>query len=269
MAALAKYRKVFGIGVQNTFVYRWNFILRSLAGIVPLVATIYLWRAMYGDDPERMLAGYTFAALITYFAVTVFVENLVTPTEDEWQIAAEIRGGQLNALLLKPVNYLVYRFALYASYRSLYTAIILPGVLLVFVVLREYITLPCGTTWLVFGASVLLAGALQFLIAYTVALLAFWLLEITTLVFIIYSFEYFLSGRVFPLDMLPAWAQGFVKWSPFTYEMYFPVQIFMGRVKGAALAEGFMIQAGWVLVFYCAARLLWRAGLRRYHAVGG
>ena len=27
---LAKYLKVFDIGLQNTFVYRWNFLLRSL-----------------------------------------------------------------------------------------------------------------------------------------------------------------------------------------------------------------------------------------------
>ena len=26
-AALAKYAKVFNIGAQNTFVYRWNFVL--------------------------------------------------------------------------------------------------------------------------------------------------------------------------------------------------------------------------------------------------
>jgi len=33
---LAKYWKFFDVGLQNTFVYRWNFLLRSIFGIVPL-----------------------------------------------------------------------------------------------------------------------------------------------------------------------------------------------------------------------------------------
>ena len=35
-----KYAKVFDIGLQNTFVYRWNFLLRAVFGIVPLILTL-------------------------------------------------------------------------------------------------------------------------------------------------------------------------------------------------------------------------------------
>jgi ABC-2 type transport system permease protein len=269
-AAFAKYAKVFSAGMQATFVYRWNFILRSLFGIVPLIGTIFLWSAMYGGDSSRQLAGYTFSALIMYFAMTVFVENLVTPTEDEWQIAADIRDGRLSFLLLKPVNYLAYRFTLYLSYRVLYTGIILPGVALVFYFLREHLWLPREPgTWLAFGASVAMAGLIQFFIAYALAMLAFWILEISTIIFIVFSFEYFLSGHIFPLEMLPWWMSGFVKWAPFSYELYFPVQVFMERIQGRALAEGLAIQAGWVVIMWLIAVGMWRAGLRRYQAVGG
>ena len=33
---LAKYLSVFNIGLQNTFVYRWNYFLRALFGLIPL-----------------------------------------------------------------------------------------------------------------------------------------------------------------------------------------------------------------------------------------
>lgn len=267
--AFAKYARVFNIGLQNTFVYRWNFILRSIFGIVPLIATIFLWNAMYGGDAAKQLSGYTFSALIMYFATVVFVENLITPTEDEWQIASDIRDGRLSALLLKPLNYLFYRFTLYVSYRLLYTAVILPGVALIFFFLREHIHLPSnGGTWLVFALSTVMAGLIQFLIAYTIAMLAFWLLEISTIVFIVMSFEYFLSGQIFPLDMLPPWLATAIRWSPFPYELYFPVQIFMERVSGPALWQGLAIQAGWVVIMYLLATSLWRAGLKKYQAVG-
>ena len=268
-ATLAKYAKVFNVGAQNTFVYRWNFVLRSVFGIVPLIGTIFLWKAMYGTASGMQIAGYTFSQLILYFAMSVFVENLVTPTEDEWQIAGEIRDGKMSFLLLKPLNYLAYRFTLYASYRLLYTAVLLPGVALIFFFLRDHITLPAHTaTWLWFAASIGLAALIQFFIAYSIALLAFWILEISTVVFMVFSVEYFLSGMIFPLDMLPPWLIGFVRWSPFPYELYFPVQVFMERVTGEKLMAGIAIQAGWAFVMWLLAVTLWRSGIRRYQAVG-
>ncbi len=267
-AALAKYAKVFAVGAQNTFVYRWNFVLRSVVGIVPLVGTIFLWRAIF-DSGGGTLSGYTFSGLIMYFAMTVFVENLVTPTEDEWQIAGEIRDGKMSFLLLKPLNYIAYRFTLYASYRLLYTAVLLPGVALIFFFLRDHISLPVhAATWLWFGVSTALAAVIQFFIAYTIAMLAFWILEISTIVFIVFSIEYFLSGHAFPLDMLPPWLAGFVKWSPFPYELYFPVQVFTERIGGTALAQGIAIQACWAFAMWMLGVTLWRVGIRRYQAVG-
>ena len=74
---------------------------------------------------------------------------------------------------------------------------LLPGVALIFFVLRDHITLPAhGATWLWFAASTGLAALIQFFIAYSIAMLAFWILEISTVVFMVFSVEYFLSGRL-------------------------------------------------------------------------
>lgn len=261
--------QVFSIGLQNTFVYRWNFLLRTIFGIVPLIGTLYLWRAIT-DASGGQVAGYDYRTMIFYFMIVVFLDNLISPTEDDWQVAADIRDGRLSALLLKPLNYLAYRFMLYASYRLTFIATVaLPiGVLMFF--LRDFVVWPQhAATWLFFALSTAMAAGIQFLLGYCLGLCAFWLLEVSTLILIVFSFEYFLSGMIFPLDLLPAWLQGFVKWSPLTYELFFPVQIVMERVKGPALWQGLAIQAGWLLVAFAAAQFIWRAGLRKYQAVGG
>jgi ABC-2 type transport system permease protein len=135
---------------------------------------------------------------------------------------------------------------------------------------RAYLRLPeVPLTWVAFALSVTMAGLLQFFLAYALAMLAFWILEISTVVFILYSFEYFLSGQIFPLDIMPAWLQGFVRWSPFTYELFFPVQIYMERVHGFALWRGLAVQAGWVTAMWMIATMMWRRGVSRYQAVGG
>ena len=54
-----------------------------------------------------------------------------------------------------------------------------------------------------------------------------------------------------------------------TYELFFPAQIAMERVQGRALWEGLAIQAGWLLVWWIVARVMWARGVNRYQAVGG
>jgi ABC-2 type transport system permease protein len=268
-AVLSTFRQVFLVGIQNTFVYRWNFLLRTFFGIVPLMGMIFLWRAVTASSGGQ-LAGYAYREMIFYFMLVVFLDNLISSTEDDFQIAADIRDGRLSALLLKPLNYLLYRAALYVSYRLTYVTVIAVPLSLLAFFLRQYIHLPGDpVTWLAFAFSVAMAACMQFLLACCLGYMAFWVLEVSTLIFIVFSFEYFLSGTIFPLDLFPAWLQPILKWSPFTYEMFFPVQIAMQRVKGPALWEGLCIQAGWVLAFYFVASLLWRAGVRKYQAVGG
>ena len=100
-------------------------------------------------------------------------------------------------------------------------------------------------------------------------MLAFWILEISTVVFIIYSFEYFLSGHLFPLDLTPLWFRGVLEWLPFTYELFFPVAVFLEKVQGAALWRGLMIQAGWVALGWFVGQTMWSRGLRHYGDLRG
>ena len=266
---MRKYFKVFDIGLQNTFVYRWNFFFRSLFGLFPLLGTVFIWGAIF-QAKGGGINNFDYASVVYYFLLVLFLDSLITPGDDEWQVAADIRDGQMNAFLVKPMNYLVYRMALFVSNRLLYTLMTLPVVILVFAVFRHYLVWPSSwITWMLTMISVFLAALLQFLVAYSVAMLAFWMLEISTVVFIIYSFEYFLSGHMFPLAFVPDRIQGILRLSPFPYEVYFPISIFMEQAKGAAIWQGMLIQACWVLLIYLGASALWRGGLRKYQAVGG
>jgi ABC-2 type transport system permease protein len=250
-------------------VYRWNFFLRSLFGLFPLLGTVFIWGAIF-EAKGGGINNFDYASVVYYFLLVLVLDSLITPGDDEWQVAADIRDGQMNSFLVKPMNYLVYRIALFVSNRLLYTVVTLPVVILVFVVFQHYLVWPSSwATWILAMISVFLAASLQFLISYSVAMLAFWMLEISTAVFIIYSFEYFLSGHMFPLGFMPVAFQEVLRLLPFPYELYFPISIFMGKVHGAALWEGLLIQFCWVLIIAFGANTLWQRGLKRYQAVGG
>ncbi len=266
---LAKYGTVFNIGIQNTFVYRWNYFLRALFGLIPLAGTVFLWRAVFAEKGGGM-QGYDYASMIHYYLLTILVSNLVTPTEDEWQIAADIREGQINSFLTKPLNYLGYRFCIFLSGRLVYTLVTIFPIALIFFYFRDYLSFPeHGSTWFWALLSLLMSACIQFFITYTLAMLAFWILEISTIVFIVYSFEYFLGGQMFPVDIMPPVVQAVMKWLPFYYELFCPIAIYLERLQGAEMAEALVIQTGWLVLTGLAAHGMWRRGLNHYQAVGG
>jgi ABC-2 type transport system permease protein len=268
---MGKYLHVFSIGIQNTLVYRVNFLFRAAAGLIPLTGTLYLWKAVYaGKADGGDVAGYALSQMISYYLLITLVDAFTAVAEDDWQIAADIKDGHISQFLVRPINYLAYRFTLYLSGRSIYTTVAMVPVGAFLFLLREHFTLPDSpVTWLLFGASVVMAGLLQFMIACMMALLAFWVLDVSTFIFIQFAFEYIASGHLFPLDILPRWLEQLILLTPYPYLLYFPVGIWLGRIDGAELLQGLLIQSAWVAIGYLLLHQVWSRGVRRYSAVGG
>jgi ABC-2 type transport system permease protein len=83
------------------------------------------------------------------------------------------------------------------------------------------------------------------------------------------TLNFFVSGHMFPLDLLPRPWAGFLKALPFQYMAYFPAAVFLGKVKGVELWIHLLREALWAVFFLVLARGLYRLGLRRYSAFGG
>ena len=267
----SKYGHVLSMGIQNTLVYRTNFLFRAAFGLVPLAATLFLWEAIYADKPAGAAIGaYTLAQMVSNNLLVTVVDSITAVAEDDWQIAADIKDGAVSQFLLKPLDFLAYRLCLYLSGRVIYTSVALIPVAFFLFFQREYLVGPAESLgWVLALLSVLMAGLLQFFIAYTVALLSFWVLDVSTFIFIQFAFEFLASGHLFPLDILPDGLHRLLLWSPYPYLLYFPVGVYLGRIQGAELWQGFALQLAWVVVAFLIARFVWSRGLRKYTAVGG
>ena len=77
------------------------------------------------------------------------------------------------------------------------------------------------------------------------------------------------SGYLIPLELFPRWLEQGARFLPFRYMLAFPVEMVIGLTpRGVALGE-LAIQWLFVVLLATAARLAWRAGLRRFAAYGG
>jgi ABC-type uncharacterized transport system permease subunit len=65
-------------------VYRWNYFLRALFGLIPLAGTVFLWSAVFKERGGG-LHGYDYGSMIYYYLLTLLVSNLVVPTEKNFK----------------------------------------------------------------------------------------------------------------------------------------------------------------------------------------
>jgi len=266
-----KYRHDLGIGIQNNLTYRFNFLARALFGLIPLIAVLYLWQTIYsGKGSNARVGTYTFAEMISYYLLTAIVDALTAVNEDDWQIAADIKDGNISQFLVKPIDYLAYRLCLFVSGRLTYLAVAAVPLTVFILCLHRYFMLPAGgPAFELFLISCVMTALLQFFMSYAMAMLAFWVLEVSTFIFILFAFEYIASGHLFPLDILPPGIERVLFFTPFPYQLYFPISIYMGKLTGGELAEGLAIQFAWVIAAYLLARFAWQRGIRKYAAAGG
>lgn len=273
---MSKYWHAFTVGLQNNLTYRFNFLARTLFGLIPLTAMLLLWRTIYaGKGGDATVSTYTLAQMISYYLLVTIVDALTAVNEDDWQIATDIKDGNISQFLLKPVDYLWFRLCLFLSGRVTYLMVAFIPLTLFILYLHNYFVLP--PNWPTFGLFIIslgLTALLQFFLSYMMAMLAFWVLEVSTFIFILYAFEYIASGHLFPLDILPPAIERVLYFTPFPYQLYFPVSIYMGKAASVELlpglvVHGLVIQATWVVLAYFCARFAWARGIKRYAAAGG
>ncbi len=100
-------------------------------------------------------------------------------------------------------------------------------------------------------------------------MIGFWFLEVSSLLFVYMLFNFFFSGHMFPIDMLPGFWGTLVQLLPLKYLAYFPAAVFLGKVQGAELVTALWVEFAWVVFFIVASRVALQRGLRRYSGFGG
>jgi len=100
------------------------------------------------------------------------------------------------------------------------------------------------------------------------ALSAFWITRVSAVNQGYYIAALFLAGQVAPLALLPSPVRVAASILPFRWMISFPVELLMGRLTPVQALAGLTAQAGWLVLAFVLLRIVWRAGVKIYSAVG-
>ena len=244
--------------------HRGFFFLVAFSWMIPLLIYLFVWSTAAG---QGTVGGLTRGELSAYYVLLILV-NQFTFSTNNWTVGDAIRYGRFNFLLLRPLSPIYDALASEVAVKVVFMTFALPLAALLALILRPEFHPTAGDV-LAFLPALVLAWALRFLWGYWLALLAFWATRADALLSLQESLIFLLAGQLAPAALLPDLMRRAAEVLPFRYMVGFPVEVLTGQLAVADLRAGFAFQAGWLVVALVLFSLLWRAGLRRYSAVGG
>lgn len=262
---MAVYQAKFRSEIAVQFAYRWALAIWLLSLVVGPVVLLAVWTTVAASQGGQA-GGFTGGDFAAYFTVLMIV-NQLTFTWHFYEFEWRVRNGFFSPLLLRPIHPVHNDVAENLTFKLLtFTAVAPAAVLLVTSFGATFHT----TVWhaVAFLPTLLLAMALRFLVEWCVSLAAFWLTRVGAINQTYTVAMVFLSGQVAPLALFPPVVQLVASALPFRWMVSFPVETLLGRLSGAEVLTGLAIQCGWIAGALVVLRLGWRAGIRRYSAVG-
>lgn len=259
--------------VEERLVYRGDFIFATLVRFLPIVTQIFLWGAIYGiytSSPVGSIKGYNYKEMVAYYLLVMVGRAFSSMPGLSNGIANDVRDGTIKKYLVQPIDMLGYLFWARVAHKLVYYLVAIGPFILVFYLCREYFTdLPDAFTITAWILSLLMAFLVGFLIESLIGLIAFWFLEVSSLIFIYMMLNYFLSGHMIPLDLFPEPLSYWMQLLPFKYLAYFPGAVFLGKYTNEELIFELSIEVVWITVLFALNRIAFHRGTKRYSAFGG
>jgi ABC-2 type transport system permease protein len=257
-----QYRVSLASGIQ----YRAGITFQFLGKMAEPLVYLIVWTTV-ATQTGGSVGGYTANDFIVYFIAWTLVRQM-TVAWDPYYMERRIRRGEFTPLLLRPIHPFYVDTMLMLAFKTVELVTLIPTILILTLIFQPVFSFPLWAV-VTFIPALMLAFALRFTLNYALALTAFWTTRVTALFHLYFAVEFFLSGRIAPLTVLPIWAQQIANWLPFQWMFYFPLEVLLGRVSGEQLVSGFLMQLLWFGISILAVALTWRWGVKKYTAVGG
>lgn len=263
---LGKYLAIARVNLLNQLVYIWDTVTGSLLMILFIFIFAQLWGATFEAQGAAVISGFTLNQTVWYFVWAEMIQ--MGKIRHVNTVQEEVKDGSLAYTLGRPYNYLVYHFSFGIGSTLVTTVVLLClGGLVAYSQVGGLQTFRPETLpglLLVTG----LALVLDFCVLSIIALMAFFMEDVSSLVFVYHKIVFVLGGLLIPVDFLPEWLQAIARVLPFNMVVYSPARLFVNWDAGLFRYTVGM-QVFWIAVIGAVLAVIYRYGVRRVSINGG
>ncbi|MCL1848342.1 MAG: ABC-2 family transporter protein [Clostridiales bacterium] len=252
---------------KEWFAYRTHSLVSAFTGPAHFLIMASIWRAVYAG--AESIGGMRLEDMLAYYGVTMLI-TLITMDSADWNLQMLVRTGKYLTFALRPLHHRLFALSQKIGHRFLGLLFELLPVYLIYTFVFKQKLQP--SNWGYFLASVALAYLMEFYINYSIGLISFWLVNTGGIRMVFHLLAYTCSGALFPLTLLPAPIQRIVFFLPFQFTVYLPGKMYSGGyslgVFSMGMPQALAVQALYTICFWWFSEMLYRAGMKRFSAVG-
>ncbi len=253
--------------LKEFFVYKYFIVSYAGGNFFELFAQIIIWSAIFKN--VEVVSGYNYNEMISYVVIGWIFRFLTTNYEYEILIAKDIKLGRLSNFIVKPIDYLKYIFADSIGRLAIaFVVVIFQALIWIAIFHDNLLTKINFLTFSILCLMFILSYIIKFLVSMLIGFIGFWTTEVYGLSSAAKVFIKILSGGYFPLDAVSGIFSSVALSLPFAYTLYYPTQIFLGRIGIQKSFEALGIMTIWTFVLWFCVKVLWKIGLKKYESAG-
>lgn len=211
--------------------------------------------------------GLTPGAFAAYYIVWTLVRNMnIVLTPFAWE--ERIKDGMFAGQLMKPVHPIHEDIAQFAGWKLVVLLLWIPIAVALVLLFRPTLS-PSLLQCVVFFFAIWGAYLIRAIMQWSLGLITFWTTRVSAIFEAYYLSELLLSGRVFPLVLMPKWFQTLTWFFPFRWSFSYPIVALTGPISNRQLFVGLGMQVAWILASIGLLYIVWPRAVRRFSSVGG
>lgn len=256
--------------LRSLTLYRFEFFIKSLYGLIAMYGARCLWVALHNQNPA--LLERSLPAMITYAMLAMALDIVFYPSGEnsvDQYMNNQVRKGAIDTDLLRPLNFqlqMLYRNSSYIL--SMLVLLVVPACIAG--VLFMGLQLPASPLHAAaFGVSLVFAYLVLFSLNFLLGLLSMITMNIKQITWAYRGLVALLSGKLVPIWLFPAGMQTVMYLLPFRCIFDTPLNIYTGVLNGSELAGQLLLQASWACILFVIGHIAWRAVHRRMTVQGG
>jgi ABC-2 type transport system permease protein len=259
------YVQQFKTTLASTLQYRASLVIWMIAHILEPLVYLIVWSTV-SNTSGGSVGDITTRGFAAYYIVLMLV-NHVTYTWIMYENEYRIREGSLSFALLKPVHPIHSDIADNISSKLITLPMMLAAAAGLALIFRPSAS-PALWSLAASVPALVLAFLIRFLVEWTLAQSAFWTTRVSAINQTYFVPLLFLSGQIAPLSLFPVPIQVLASVLPFRWMIGFPVELLTGQLSPLQGLIGLAAQTAWLALSIALVRIVWRAGVRIYSAVG-
>ncbi len=262
MAILRRYLKLTVLMMKNCLVremqFKVNFLVRLVTEVLWLGMQIIYIEVMYsqtasigGWNKWDMVVLLGTNNVITQLFEAFFYDNCMRLTD-------QIRQGDLDFNLIKPINTQFLVSLRYTDYASISTSLV--GFAMIAFALAQGGTVVGFGEVLLFGALVVNSILIYYTMLFTLSVWTFWIGRSSNLLELYWQFGQFsrYPGEIYPWLL----RRLLLTLVPMLIVSNFPAGVLINKLKGGWIVYGFALG----LAFFAFTTWIWKKGLKRYRS---